>query len=165
MLPVERFIVVAEVEEAGALVQPLFDRRYRLQVPDFPLHVVAMHVAADGSSQVACYIHFTDCGDLLLSGGACTDNRVLRRMSAEERAALREHGGIFQYTVAWSARHFSSRFAAIFGYTGDTLTRRVIDALGWEHTEYPHLTVDWLQDVNERKKRQMVAKAHSFGAF
>lgn len=165
MPPIESFIVVTEIEEAGALVQPLFDRRYRLPVPEFPHHVVAMYVGADGAAQTACYIHFTDCGELILCGGACTDNRVLRRMDAPQRDALREVGGIFQYALGWSMRHFSDRFAAVFGYTGDTLTRRVIDALGWENTEHPHLTVAWLQAVGDLQSRRMIAKAHSFGAF
>ncbi len=164
MLPLDRFIVVTEVEDASALVQPLFDRRYRLQVPEFPNHV-ALHVADDGVARTVCYIHFTDCGELILCGGACTDNRALRQMSGEERAALREYGGIFQYTLAWSMCHFAPRFGAVFGYTGDALARRVSDALEFEPTGHPNLIVYWMQEVAEHKRRQMIAKAHSFGAF
>jgi len=162
---VDRFIQVSEVDDAVEIAQPLFDRRYRLPVPEFPHHVAAMYTGADGTRALACYIHFTDCGDLILCGGACTDNRVLRRMSETERDALREVGGIFQHTLAWSQRHFGARFAAVFGYTGDTLTKRVIDTLGWVPTPHPHLVVYWMQPVDERKRRQMIAKAHSFGAF
>lgn len=165
MLPLDRFIVVTEVEQASALVQPLFDRRYRLQVPEFPHHVVALHVADDDVARTVCYIHFTDCGELILCGGACTDNRALRRMSGEERAALRECGGIFQYTLAWSMRHFASRFSAVFGYTGDAMARRVSDALEFRQTGHPNLIVYWMQEVAEQKRRQIIAKAHSFGAF
>ncbi|MBU6198623.1 MAG: hypothetical protein KGI64_00480 [Xanthomonadaceae bacterium] len=165
MTALSKFLTVAEIEEAVELAQPVFDRRYRLPVPEFPHHVVALYRRADGTRELACYIHFTDCGDLLLCGGACTDNRVLRRMDEAERDALRAVGGVFQHTLAWSQRHFAPRFAAVFGYTGDTMTQRVIEDLGWVSTPHSHLVVYWLQDVDEDKRRQMIAKAHSFGAF
>lgn len=164
---VEDFLRVGEVDDATAvaLAQPLFDRRYRLPVPEFPYHVVARYRGADGTERLACYIHFTDCGELLLCGGACADNRLLRHMSAAERDVLRDVGGVFQFTLNWSMQHFAPRFAAIFGYTGDTLARGVSEHLGYVQTAHPHLIVAWLQPVADLQRRQMIAKANSFGAF
>jgi len=165
MTKLDSFIVLTEVEDAVPIATSVFARRYRLTVPEFPHHVVAFYVREDGASEVACYIHFTDCGDLILCGGACTDNLVLRKMTDDQRNALRTVGGIFQYTLNWSMHKFSKQFAAVFGFSGDTATRRVTDALGWQQTQHPHLLVYWMQEVEEKRRAQMTAKAHSFGAF
>jgi hypothetical protein len=159
------FIVVTEVDAGATFAKSVFRRRYNLVPPEFPHHVVAFYRRDDEAFDVACYIHFTDCGEMILCGGACTDNRVLRRMSEQQRDALREVGGVFQLALGWSTRRFGERFAAVFGYSGDTLTRRVTDALGWEQTQHQHLLVHWMQQVDPQRREVMIAKAHSFGAF
>ena len=112
-----------------------------------------------------CYIHFTDCGDILLGGGACVDDRVLRKMSTDERDALRTVGGIYQFALTWSVRHFSDRFAAVFGYCGDALAERVDRAAGFESTAYDRLLVYWTREVDAVRRHRMVEKAQAFTPF
>jgi hypothetical protein len=159
------FIDVAEVDDIPADAEALFQRKYKRSVPDFPHHILAYWRAAAAAPQLACYIHFTDCGDILLGGGACTDDRVLRRMPAQQRDVLRTAGGIYQHTLEWSVRHFSGRFAAVFGYCGDTLAERVDRAAGFEPTSQQHLLVYWMRKVDARHARQMIAKATAFSPF
>ena len=85
MTHIDEFILIEEVQGGPAFASELFQRKYRLPVPEFPHHVVAFFRNADGSCVPACYVHFTDCGDLILGGGASTDDRVLRRMDAAQR--------------------------------------------------------------------------------
>lgn len=163
--PLDDFIVVTDVDEADAAVGELFLRKFRAQVPEFPHHIVAWVRQGDGGLVPGCYTHVTDCGDLLLGGGACTDDRVLRRMSAQQRSALRAAGGLYRHTIEWVAHAFSARFPALFVYVGDALSERVLRASGFVPTRHERLFIRWLQAVPERSQRQLVAKAFSFIPF
>jgi len=165
MSSIEGFVFIKEASHELESADALFQRKYRLSLPAFPHHVVANYRAADGSTAVACYIHFTDCGDLMLGGGACSDDRVLRRMDAAQRLAVRDAGGLYLHTLKWSLRHFGPRFSAIFGYCGDALAERVDRAAGFQSTDHPHLLVYWTRVVDQNSRAQVIAKANSFTPF
>lgn len=165
MIDIDDFIIVNEAERGPAFAAAVFQRKYKLPVPEFPHHVIACFHEADDRFSVACYIHFTDCGDILLGGGACTDDRVLRRMSTEQRDCIRASGGLYLHTLKWALRHFGERFSAVFGYCGDALAERVDRAAGFESTQHDHLLVYWTREVDPRLRAQMVAKANSFVPF
>jgi hypothetical protein len=159
------FIQVHESEDAPDTLGPLFRRKYGRDLPQFPHHVAAYYRGEAGNPAPACYIHFTDCGDILLGGGACVDDRVLRRMTAEQRAAVRDAGGLYHHALAWSVRHFAPRFAAVFGYCGDRLAERVDRAVGFQSTAHERLLVHWTRDVDARRRAHMVEKANAFVPF
>jgi hypothetical protein len=98
-MSIEKFITVTEVDEGPAFADGLFQRAYKKPAPDFPHHIVAFYRRADGSQVPVSYVHFTDCGDMFLAGGAATDGNILRSMSAEEQAALNEYGGLMLATL------------------------------------------------------------------
>ena len=165
MSSIDDFIIINEADRGPAFADPVFARKYKLSVPDFPHHIVAWYREADERFSVACYIHFTDCGDILLGGGACTDDRVLRRMTDEQRGLVREAGGLYLHALRWSIEHFSERFAAIFGHCHDALAERVDRAAGFESTDHEGLLVYWTREVAARRRRQMIAKAFTFIPF
>jgi len=68
-MKIDDFISLTATDDISAAAETLFQRKYRRGVPDFPHHVVANYRRADAEAQLACYIHFTDCGDILLGGG------------------------------------------------------------------------------------------------
>lgn len=158
-------IVMREVDVAKALADPIFMRRYRTQAPDFPYHVLAFHRAAGGIETPVCYIHFTAMGDILLGGGACVDDRVLRRLDPAARSAIREAGGLYRHALAWSIAHFSQRYLAIFGYCGDALAERTDLALGFKRTAHPHLLVYFTREIEISERERLIAKAHAVGPF
>ena len=164
-MSIDDFIILGESEDIPAAAEPLFRRKYQRAVPDFPHHVIASHCTAEGAAVLLCYIHFTDCGDILLGGGACVDDRVLRKMKEAERDLIRAAGGIYQHALRWAVRHFAPRFAAIFGYCGDALAERIDRAVGFESTAHDHLLVYWTRESDARRRRQMVEKANSFAPF
>ena len=158
-------VIAFRVEPEGhVLAAPIFRRRYRSEPPAFPHHVVAWYRGPEGE-EPACYIHFTDAGGMLLGGGACADDRVLRRMSAEARQAVRAAGGLYRAALAWSVRHFSPQFPAVFGYCGDALAERVDLAVGFKHTGHPHLLVYFTQDIDAEQQRELIARANAVGPF
>jgi hypothetical protein len=164
-MKIDDFISVEETPEVPDVAESLFQRKYQRSVPEFPHHVVAFYRTSDCAQSLVCYVHFTDCGDILLGGGACVDDRVLRQMTLAQRDAVRAAGGIYQHALQWSVRHFAPRFAAIFGYCGDALAERIDRAVGFESTPHDHLLVYWTRASDDRSRRQMIAKANSFAPF
>lgn len=157
-------IVVEEVEDGGRIANALFRSRYGQDAPDFPCHVIASW--RDGVDKIPlCYIHFTAQDELLLGGGACIDNRMLRRLPEAVRGAIREGGGLYRQSLAWSVRHFAPRFAAVFGYCGDVLAERTDLAVGFTKTRYPRLLVYWTRPLSESKQYALIEQAHAVGPF
>ena len=142
----------------------LFRLRYGTPGPDFPHHVVAWWL--DGETRrPLCYIHFTAQGEALLGGGACVDNRLLRRVPRGLREEIRAQGGLYHLSLAWSLRHFAGRYRAVFGYCGDVLAERVDRAVGFVDTGYEHLLVHWLEECDETVRARLIAAAHAVGPF
>jgi hypothetical protein len=156
-------IVVRAVPDA-AIANALFQRRYRQDAPDFPHHVVAFW-HNDGEEIPVCYIHFTEQGRALLGGGACVDDRAMRRMPAALRNGIRDAGGLYKYALGWSMRHFAPHCDAIFGYCGDALAERVDLALGFAKTGHRHLLVYWTRELALEKQQDLIARAHAVGTF
>jgi hypothetical protein len=158
-------IEIREAEDGDALARDLFQLRYGVDPPDFPHHVIAFLRGPDGNAQPICYVHFTELGELLLGGGACVDNRAMRRMDAATRASIRDGGGLYRMTLDWAVRHFAPRFAAIFGYCGDALAQRIDLAAGFELTAHKHLLVHWTRAVPQHERDRLVAQANAIGPF
>lgn len=152
-------------EDDSGPAQALFQRRYGTPAPDFPYHVITWYRVADGSEQVACYIHFTAEREVLLGGGACVDNRLMRGMPTPARQLLRGSGGLYHMTLAWAVRHFAADWPAIFGYCGDPLAERVDLAVGFERTRHPHLLAYWTQTSTQHSRQRLTGQAHAVGPF
>lgn len=154
-----------EETRLAAAGQALFQRRYGSPAPDFPHHVTAWFVDSVNERHLACYIHFTAQGELLLGGGACVDPRVMRCMPGSLRESIRARGGLYQLSLAWSLEHFADRYKAVFGYCGDALAERVDRAVGFVDTGHAHLLVYWLSDCDASTRSRLIAEAHAVGPF
>ena len=161
---IEQHLLLAEVDDARD-ADALFRHRYGQPPPDFPHHVIAFARTPAGRGEALCYIHFTAVGEVLLGGGACVDNRALRRLPAATRAAIRDAGGLYRHALAWSVAHFASRFAAIFGYCGDPLAERADLAVGFTKTAHKHLLVLFTRDCDAEERERLIATAHAVGPF
>lgn len=155
---------IAVEAEPDAGVAALFARRFAQPLPDFPHHVVA-RVRADGEARPLCYIHFTEHAGVLLGGGACVDDRLLRRLDAGTRLALKAAGGPYQASLRWAVAHFAPRFPAVFGYCGDVLAERADRAVGFTPTGHPHLLAYFTGPLDEDERARLVAVAHAVGPF
>lgn len=164
-MELDDFFDVIEIEDGRAVAGALFRRRYREDAPDFPHHIVGFWRSPDGDRMPLCYIHFSPAGEILLGGGACTDDRLLRRLPAGQRAALRAAGGVYHRTLARSVELFAGRYRAIFGYCGDALAERVDRAVGFRSTPYRHLLVYFTQPVEPAHGQRLIDQAHAVGPF
>jgi hypothetical protein len=158
-------IAICEADDGALRAAALFRRRYGVEPPSFPHHVLAFDRGPGGSDEPVCYIHFTEMDGLLLGGGACVDDRALRRMDAPTRAAIRAAGGLYRMTLDWAVRHFAPSWPAIFGYCGDPLAERIDLAAGFERTRHPHLLVHWTRPLPDADREHLVAQAHAIGPF
>ena len=164
-MEIEKFITVTEVDEGPAFADGLFQRAYKKPAPDFPHHIVAFYRRADGSQVPVSYVHFTDCGDMFLAGGAATDGNILRSMSAEEQAALNEYGGLMLATLRHGFMLYGPRCEAIFTCCGDPRALETTPKLGFAETGIQYLLVNFMRYPTPRRRREMTAKAASFMPF
>lgn len=155
---------VAVETQPGPDVAALFVRRFGHPLPDFPHHVV-FRVSVDGAQPPLCYIHFSEHQGILLGGGACIDERLLRRLDALQRRQLKAHGGPYQLSLRWAVAHFAPRFPAIFGYCGDVQAERADLAVGFERVGHPHLLGYFTRPLDEERRKSLIAIAHAVGPF
>lgn len=165
MASIDDFIVVTEVERGPAFAGELFRRKYRAELPDFPHHVVAFVRRPDGAFAAASYCHFTDCGDILLAGGACTDGDVLRALPAEQQQAVAEHGALMLATLRYGFERWGQRFEAVFTCCGDPRALETTPKVGFLETGVQYLLVRWMREVPEARRAQLLAKARTFMPF
>jgi len=164
-MSIDKFITVTEVDEGPAFADALFQRAYKKPAPDFPHHIVAFYRRADGAQVPVSYVHFTDCGDIYLAGGACTDGVVLRSMTTEQQAALHEYGGLMLATLRHGFALYGPRCQAIFTCCGDKRALETTPKVGFIETGIEFLLVNWLDSVDAKRRREMTSKAANFMPF
>jgi hypothetical protein len=162
---IEGFISVAEVDDGPALAGALFERAYNAKMPEFPHHIVAFYRRADARKVPVSYVHFTDCGDIFLAGGACTDGAVLRSMTPEQQAALHEYGGLMLSTLRHGFELYGPRCEAVFTCCGNARALETTPKVGFIETGIRHLLVNWLLTTDPKRRREMTAKAANFMPF
>lgn len=162
---IDSFVVVSEVERGPAFAGALFQRKYQSAMPEFGHHIVAFWKRDDASFVPASYVHFTDCGDIFLAGGACTDGSVLRAMSTQQQAAVQAYGALMLATLRYGFEHYGSRCDAIFTCCGDARALQTTPIVGFTETGVPHLLVRWMREPNPAREAQQIAKARSFMPF
>jgi len=163
-MDISDFIVVEEIDDPS-LADGLFQRGYHKETPRFPHHVVAWYIRDDGSRVPVSYVHFTDCHDIWLAGGAATDGEVLRSMKPEHQQALRDYGGLMLATLRYGFEHYGPQCEAIFTCCGDARALATTPKLGFAETGIQYLLVNFLRSLSDRRKSELTAKAASFMPF
>ena len=164
-MTIDEFISVSEVDDGPALAGALFEKAYRAKLPEFPHHIVAFYQRAGGERVPVSYVHFTDCGDIFLAGGAATDGAVLRSMTLEQQIALRGYGGLMLATLRHGFALYAPRCEAVFTCCGDARALETTPKVGFVETEVQYLLVNWLQTTDPKRRREMLAKAKNFMPF
>ena len=164
-MSIDAFITVAEVDDGPGIAGVLFEKAYRAPLPEFPHHIVAFYHRADGAKVPVSYVHFTDCGDIFLAGGAATDGTLLRAMTAEQQAALHEYGGLMLATLRHGFGLYGPRCGAVFTCCGNPRALETTPKVGFVETGVQHLLVNWQQTADPKRRREMLAKARNFMPF
>ena len=130
-----------ELERADARADALFRKSFHAPAPDIPRHFVAVHKQQRGL--VAGYVHYTvyEPGIFLL-GGLCVDPASYRVLKAEERRSIAAEGSLARWLIKRSIERLGPTLA-VFGFTGDTRSRRDTRALGFIQAAEPFLIVQW----------------------
>ena len=159
------FLVITEVDSAEFFIGELFHRKFAAAAPDVPRHLMAFYRDGTGAHHVLGYSHMRPFGDIYLSGGSCSDGRVVTRMQDDERAALYAAGGMWFLILKYAFAKFANDCDAFFGHCGDARALEVALAAGFQQTEHQHLIVNWHKPLHEVTRRALIAKAHALGPF
>lgn len=156
--PDDVVVVVREIDHANVAAE-LFRRKFAQEIPDFPKHFVAMI-----GERCAGYVHYTPWEGDYLCGGLCIDDRVYRSLDAEQRAWIRERGGIAE--IMMRAAHAAlSDAPAIWGYIGDKQAEVVDRRVGFVPVAEPYLFAIWQKPLSDEEKAKRVASALKLGPF
>jgi hypothetical protein len=151
-------VEVREVADAEIAAE-LFRRKFAQQIPDFPKHFVAMI-----GEQCAGYVHYTPWQGDYLCGGLCIDDRVYRSLNSNERAWIRERGGIAEIMMR-AAHKTLAEAPTIWGYIGDKQAEAVDRRVGFEPAAAPYLFAIWQRPLTDLQRQARIAEAIKLGPF
>jgi len=159
------FLVITEVDSGSFLGGDLFRRKFGGEPPDVPHHLVALYRDNAGALHVAGYSHMRPYGDAYLSGGSCTDGKVIARMEPQHREQLYASGGALYLILKYAFRRYADRCQAFFGHCGDARALDVTRAAGFEPTVHQHLIVHWHRPLVESTRDALIERVHALGPF
>jgi hypothetical protein len=158
-------LVLTEVEDGPAFVGALFRRRFAQELVRFGHHHVAFHRRGDGTFAPVGYLHVTDCREIGLVGGGCTDDRLLAALADDEQAAIRDSGGVLIHLVRHVFERHRQRFEAFYGVCGNPRAYAVIVEAGFVPTADPQLLVHCPRPLDAARLALLTEKATSFMPF
>lgn len=156
-------LALVELPRPDEEVERLFRRLFRVPAPDYPRHFVAYH-SAGAERRLAAYVHFTAAEPgVYLIGGLGIDASTYRRLSREQREALAARGSLSRWLLEESIAALDAK-RAVFAYTGDTRSRRDIEALGFARAAGAFLWVQWHAEP-VAVRASLVARIDALGPF
>ena len=121
--------------------------------------------AADGSSQVAGYIHYSAWETAgWLCGGLCVDGAAYARASPSDAAAWKRAGGIGEIILRDTFARLTDR-VAIFGYCGDARQWQHDLNVGFEPAGPPRMLVHWNRVVPAALRARLIERVAALGPF
>ena len=154
---------LAELLHPDPEVDALFRRLFLSPAPAFPRHFAA-YCGTGKHRRLAGYVHYTVSGEgVYLIGGLCVDAAIYRSLSPGERDALAKRGSLSRWLLQESITALEGK-RAVFAYTGDTRSRRDIEALGFERARAPYLWVQW-HGAHPGERASLVERMDALGPF
>jgi hypothetical protein len=159
------FLRIAEVEDGDKLAAALFTRKFGAPPPEFGHHLLCTYLRDDGTRAVASYLHLWKQGTIGLVGGGCTDGNVLRSMSAAQRSAVTDAGGLLFHMLGFCFARFEEGLEAYFGHCGDARAKAVDLAAGFRETADPRLLIRPVGDLSPARASELLVQAKAIGSF
>ena len=153
-----------EVSDAEALAGDLFRRSFNADIPDFPKHFVFLASVAPGVSLTLGYLHYTRKDSIYLCGGMCVNTRILRYLSKDQRADIKQQGGV-AIMMATSSLQQLTGHEAVFAHVGHTGSYRICMAKNFIDTRYNHLIVNWQEPLSDERKQELIEQANQYTPF
>lgn len=101
----------------------------------------------------------------MLSGGACTEGRVLRQMGPDEQHRVVEAGGVMLGLKRFAEARFADHSIATFSYCGDDRSWEILQKCGYESQDHPYLKVRWNRRPDQEAEASLVSSVHDLGPF
>lgn len=146
-------------------VRALFRFKFHDSPPEDPIHLVAYYDSKDSITLPLCYIHFYEWQGCLLCGGACVDQRVLKKMNPDERASMRNAGGAYYLSLSTAFNYFQDKTLGVFGYCGDPLSERISLRAGFQKTPFKYVIAWWSSTMQNTEKLALIEKVRELGPF
>lgn len=141
----------------------LFERSFNASPPDFPRHFV-VRKAQEPERGVCGYIHYTEFEPgVYLLGGLCVDARLYRRLAPEIRGEIAGHGSLSRWLLVRSIEGLGPK-CAVFAHTGNAISRRDGEAVGFVQASGRHLIVQW-HDEPPESRASLVLRVEALGPF
>ncbi len=90
---------------------------------------------------------------------------VIRAMSAAQRAAVTEAGGLLFHMLGFCFDRFQPGLEAYFGHCGDARAKSVDLAAGFRETSDPYLLIRPVGDLAPGRARELLEQAKAIGSF
>lgn len=165
MNELDDIVIITEVDRGPAFANPIFQRKYRQDVPDFEHHVIAFYRKASDLFVPLSYLHFWLRDDVCLVGGGCTDGQAFRHVTDTDRARIRAANGLLLQTLRFGFAKYADRCEAFFGLCGDPRAWEIDMIAGFVPTEHEHLIVHWHRDLPAPRRAELIARVRTFGPF
>jgi hypothetical protein len=164
-LSFQQLVVITEVDDGPAIANELFQHRFAQQLVSFGRHYFAFYKGQPPCLEPLGYLHVTECGDIGLVGGGCTDDRLLSRIPAQHASAIREHGGTLLHLLQYIFHPSRARLAAYYGVCGNPRALEVILKVGFKPTAHDQLLVYCPRPSTDAELLKFTEKARSFMPF
>jgi hypothetical protein len=153
---------IEERATVDADIEGIFSRAFHAPPPSSPRHFVGVH--AGEPRRVCAYVHYTafEPGVYLL-GGLCVDASIYKDVSPEVREAVAAKGSLSRWVMEASIAALGPT-RAVFAYTGNVMSRRDTDALGFRVARPPYLIVQW-HDEPAAAREALAERIAKLGPF
>jgi len=163
-MKIDHFFYITEVASGQFFASELFQRSFAAPPPDEPKHYVAFYREKPLLFRTLGYIHFRAYRGVYLGGGLCIDPHAYRRLPEEHRRLLRATGGIAEQLLR-TGIDASKEVPAHFVYVGDLRSERIVQRVGFVHTEHQYLLVRWNQSIAASEQQRLIKMVAELGPF
>ncbi len=158
-------IFFTTVSHAPFFVDELFKRKFGSPAPDYGHSVVSFYRKNWRHYIPVCYANFLPYDEVLLGGGAMTDEFSFRKMPPRLFAEIKEAGGIYVHLLKFAIHHLGADCEAFFGYAGDKLAYEIDIMAGFEPTPFEFLVAHFHKPLPQARKQYLIGKVNDYGPF
>lgn len=158
-------IFISVVSNGQYFVDDLFKKKFGNPAPDYGHSVIAFYRKNQRQFIPVSYANFLPHDEVLLGGGAMTDEFAFRKMPPDLFSEIKNAGGIYVHVLKYAIYHFRDDCEAFFGYAGDKLAYEVDIRAGFEPTPFKFLVAHFHKPISDERKRFLIEKVNKVGPF
>jgi len=161
----DAFWQTIEVSNGRFFINPLFQRKFHLNAPEFGHHWVSFYKADDGSCWPVSYIHAREYGPMILIGGVMTDGGTMSLMKEEHRQSIIDAGGCYYTALRHVFVTMADQCEAYMGLITNPRSMEVSCAAGFEKTRDEKLVAYFHKPATPERREELIKAALGLGPF